>query len=117
MTSKELTEPAVNVQSEKVPSPNIPKLQHLTPLVVSTTTLDPVPQPATYTRPALSSVVGSVSNESLVNIMSSMERMSVSHDLPPVQVQKFDGSPSGIQPFDKDSNNWWKQDHLMIQLK
>ena len=92
VTSKELTEPDVNVQSEKVPSPNIPKLQQLTPL-------DPVLQPATYTRPAPSSVMGSVSNEGLVPIMSSMERMSVSHDLPPVQVQKFDGSPERYPAF------------------
>ena len=97
VTSKELTEPAVNVHSEKVP--NIPKLQQMTPLAVSTTTLEPVPQPASYTRPAPSSVVGSVSNESLVAIMSSMERMTVSHDLPPVQVQKFDGSPERYPAF------------------
>ncbi|XP_068692609.1 uncharacterized protein [Montipora foliosa] len=43
--------------------------------------------------------MGSVSNESLVAIMSSMERMSVSHDLPPVQLQKFDGSPERYPAF------------------
>ena len=75
VTSKELTEPAVNVQSEKVPSRNIPKLQYLTPLAVSTTTLDPVPQPATYTRPAPSSVVCSVSNECLVAITVNSRNM------------------------------------------
>ena len=75
VTSKDLTEPAVNVQSEKVPSRNIPKLQYLTPLAVSTTTFDPVPQPATYTRQAPSSVVGSVSNECLVAITFNSRNM------------------------------------------
>ena len=38
-------------------------------------------------------------NESLVAIMSSMERMSASHDLPHVQVQRFDGSPQQYPAF------------------
>ena len=38
-------------------------------------------------------------NESLTAIMSSMERISVSHDLPHVRVQKFDGSPQQYPAF------------------
>ena len=45
------------------------------------------------------SVSGTTVNESLVAIMSSMERMSASHDLPHVQVQKFDGSPEQYPTF------------------
>jgi len=38
-------------------------------------------------------------NESVTAIMSSMERISASHDLPHVQVQKFDGSPQDYPAF------------------
>ena len=38
-------------------------------------------------------------NESLAAIMSSMERISASHDLPHVRVQKFDGSPQDYPAF------------------
>lgn len=38
-------------------------------------------------------------NESLVTIMSSMEKMSAAYDLPHVQVQKFDGSPENYPAF------------------
>ena len=40
-------------------------------------------------------------NESLVAIMSSMEKMSASYNLPHVQVQKFDGSPENYPAFRK----------------
>ena len=44
-------------------------------------------------------------NESLAAIMSSMKRITASHDLPHVRVQKFDGSlqqyPSFRQRFEK----------------
>ena len=49
-----------------------------------------VPQPST---------TGSVVSESLIAIMSSMERMSASYDLPHVQVQRFDGSPEKYPAF------------------
>jgi len=38
-------------------------------------------------------------NESLAAIMSSMERISASHDLPHVRVQKFNGSPQQYPSF------------------
>ncbi|XP_074612863.1 uncharacterized protein LOC141870281 [Acropora palmata] len=38
-------------------------------------------------------------NESLAAIMSSMERISASHDLPHVRVQKFNGSPQDYPAF------------------
>ena len=51
----------------------------------------------------LSTVTPNVSsatvNESLVAIMSSMERISASYDLPRVRVQKFDGSPQQYHAF------------------
>ena len=43
-----------------------------------------VPQPST---------TGSVVSESLIAIMSSMERMAAPYDLPHLQVQRFDGFP------------------------
>ena len=42
---------------------------------------------------ATPSAAGSIMNESLVAILSSMEKMSAAYDRPHVQVQKFDGSP------------------------
>ena len=45
------------------------------------------------------SAAGSIVNESLVTIMSSMEKMSAAYDLPHVQVQKFDGSPENYPAF------------------
>ena len=38
-------------------------------------------------------------NESLAAIMSSIERISASYDLPHVQIQKFDGSPQQYPSF------------------
>ena len=48
---------------------------------------------------ATPSAAGSIVNESLVTIMSSMEKMSAAYDLPHVQVQKFDGSPENYPAF------------------
>lgn len=48
---------------------------------------------------ATPSAAGSIMNDSLVAIMSSMEKMSAAYDLPHVQVQKFDGSPENYPAF------------------
>ena len=48
---------------------------------------------------ATPSAAGSIMNESLVAIMSSMEKMSAAYDRPHVQVQKFDGSPENYPAF------------------
>lgn len=48
---------------------------------------------------ATPSAAGSIVNESLVTIMSSMEKMGAAYDLPHVQVQKFDGSPENYPAF------------------
>ena len=54
-----------------------------------------VSAPSTVTSNVSSATV----NESLAAIMSSMERISASHDLPHVRVQKFDGSPQQYPSF------------------
>ena len=48
---------------------------------------------------ATPSAAGSIMNESLVAIRSSMKKMSAAYDLPHVQVQKFDGSPEDYPAF------------------
>ena len=48
---------------------------------------------------ATPSAAGSIMTDSLVAIMSSMEKMSAAYDLPHVQVQKFDGSPENYPAF------------------
>ena len=48
---------------------------------------------------ATPSAAGSIMNESLVAILSSMEKMSAAYDRPHVQVQKFDGSPENYPAF------------------
>jgi len=62
-------------------------------------------QPSTFvtsvsTSSAVTPNVSSATvNESLAAIMSSMERISASHDLPHVRVQKFNGSPQQYPTF------------------
>ena len=51
--------------------------------------------PSTVTPNVSSAIV----NESVAAIMPSMERISASHDLPRVQVEKFDGSPQKYPSF------------------
>ncbi|XP_068712758.1 uncharacterized protein [Montipora foliosa] len=56
--------------------------------------------PSTVTPSAVMPNMSSAAvNESLTAIMSSMERISASHDLPHVRVQKFDGSPQQYPAF------------------
>ena len=73
---------------------NSQQLPQASPVETST----PYPAVSTYCLPQ-PSTTGSVVSESLIAIMSSMERMSASQDLPHVQVQRFDGSPEKYSAF------------------
>ena len=65
------------------------------PLTFVTSVTPSTVTPSTVTPNMSSAAV----NESLTAIMSSMERISASHDLPHVRVQKFDGSPQQYPAF------------------
>ncbi|XP_068741884.1 uncharacterized protein [Montipora capricornis] len=73
----------------------------VTPSTVTPSTVTPsTVTPSTVTPSAVMPNMSSAAvNESLTAIMSSMERISASHDLPHVRVQKFDGSPQQYPAF------------------
>ncbi|XP_068749478.1 uncharacterized protein [Montipora capricornis] len=68
----------------------------VTPSTVTPSTVTPSTVTPSAVMPNMSSAA---LNESLTAIMSSMERISASHDLPHVRVQKFDGSPQQYPAF------------------
>ncbi|XP_068739665.1 uncharacterized protein [Montipora capricornis] len=68
----------------------------VTPSTVTPSTVTPSTVTPSAVMPNMSSAAV---NESLTAIMSSMERISASHDLPHLLVQKFDGSPQQYPAF------------------
>ena len=63
---------------------------------------------------ATPSAAGSIMNESLVAIMSSMENMSASYDLPHVKFRSLMDPLKITQPFVRDLSSWLKPGLLVM---